>query len=91
MKCFVALVINLVVLVQIAQSHTIPPTIILAEKSEPNNDVGLQVNQDDNNLPEVTQPEANLNNTCKARFSQLILLKWNFQWIYSIKTNHGFH
>lgn len=54
MKFFGVLVINLILLVQISQSHTVPPTIIA--KSEPNDDDVLQVNQDDNTISEVFEP-----------------------------------
>lgn len=68
MKCFVALVINLIVFVQFSQSHSIPPTIILAE-SESDSDVSPPVIQDDddeNIVAEVIQPKINLKNTCKT-------------------------
>lgn len=78
MKVFVAIVINLAVLVQISQSHTIKPTIILAP-SEPNNDDDgvTQVNEDDN-----IAPETNPNNTCNALFLWLIFRnkKCRFGW-----------
>lgn len=50
MKFFVAFVINLIVLVQITQSHTVPPTIMI--KSEPVDGV-LEVNPNNNTLPDV--------------------------------------
>lgn len=70
MKCFVAIVISLVVLVQVAQSHTIPPTIVIA-KSEA--DVVPPMSLDDNVVPEVTQPKSNPMNTCKALLAAIVL------------------
>lgn len=55
MKFFWVLVINLILLVQVSRSHTIPPTIIA--KSEPDDDVVVKVNQDDNSISQVYEPE----------------------------------
>lgn len=58
MKYFWVLVINLILLVKISQSHTIPPTIIAKSESYDDDD-GLQVNQDDNTISEVFEPDTN--------------------------------
>lgn len=59
MSLFEAFVINLVLLVQISQTHTVPPTIV--EKFEPFNgdDDVLQVNQNNNTFPAMAQPVTN--------------------------------
>lgn len=59
-----AIVINLVVLVQLSQSHTIKPTIIVAESELDNDDdVVLQTDQDD-----YVAPEINPYKTCNFHF-----------------------
>lgn len=63
MKVFVAIVINLVVLVQLSQSHTIKPTIVIAEPDVDNDDDLAPVNQDDDVVA-----EANPYKTCNIPF-----------------------